>query len=294
MVETILQVVVPITMFALMFGMGLTLTTADFKRVLVFPKSTLIGLSIQLLVMPSIGFALAYSFGLPTMIAVGLVAVAACPGGTLSNVVVHMGKGDTALSITLTAVATSVTLFTLPLWVSYSLNFFGGSETAVDIPILETAAQLALFTVLPVMLGMLVRYLHWALVAYEPIISKISTVSMIAAFIVAGLVDTDDILSRAGVVLIPSVLLVLIAVVIGYGVPRCAGINNKDSVTIAVETCLKNILLSLFIATNTLKDMEVAYASAVLGIIMTPTAIGIMLLFRRSRQRAGEKTSSVN
>ena len=294
MVETILQVVVPITMFALMFGMGLTLTAADFKRVLIFPKSTIIGLSIQLLVMPGIGFALAYSFDLPTMIAVGMVAVAACPGGTLSNVVVHMGKVDTALSITLTAVATSATLFTLPLWVNYSLHFFGGGETAVDMPIIRTAAQLALFTVLPVLLGMLVRYLQWAFVTYEPIISKISTVSMIAAFIVAGLVDTDSTLSKAGVVLIPSVLLVLIAVFIGYGVPRCSGINNKDSVTIAVETCLKNILLSFFIATNTLKDMEVAYASAVVGIVMIPTAIGIMLLFRISRQRAGEKTSKVN
>jgi len=283
--ETVIKVIVPIFMFTLMFGMGLTLTKADFKRVLVFPKPTLIGLVLQLLILPAVGFFLAYSFDLPTMIAVGLVAVAACPGGTTSNVIVHMGKGDTALSITLTATATAVTLFTLPLWVSYTLAFFGGSDTAVDMPILRTAAQLALFTVVPVGLGMFARSRKPSLVEREPIISKISTIAMVLAFVAAGIVEGEKTLGSAGAVVIPSVLFVLAALVLGYGVPRLSGISNKDSSTIAVETCLKNVLLSLFLATNSLNSLEAAYGSAVVMVVMMPVAVGIMVAYRYSNKR---------
>jgi len=293
MVETIIQVIVPITMFTLMFGMGLTLTAADFKRVLVFPKPTFIGLVLQLLALPAIGLALAYSFELSAMIAVGLVAVAACPGGTTSNVVVHMGKGDTALSITLTATATAVTLFTLPLWVNYTLGIFGGAETTVEMPIIKTAAQLALFTVFPVGLGMFARSRKPSLVEREPIISKVSTVAMITAFIGAGIADSGNTLANAGVVVIPSALLVLAALVLGYGVPRLSGISKKDSATIAVETCLKNILLSLFLATNALKELDAAYASAVVGMIMMPVAVGIMVAYNISNKRAAQAGEEV-
>ena len=272
-------------MFGLMFGMGLTLTKADFKRILSFPKPTFIALILQLLVLPIVGFALAGAFGLSTMMAVGLVAVAACPGGTTSNIVVHMGKGDTALSITITATATMVTLFTLPLWTKLALDYFGGSDNLViDMPVLQTAFQIALFTVFPVALGMLLRLKIPALIAREPMISKLSTAAMLMAFIGSGFVDSNDLLSKAVVMIVPALLFVLCAMCIGYGVPRVLGVNQKDSATIAVETCLKNILLSMFLATTALKDMEAALASVVVGMVMMPVAVGIMLVYRLSNK----------
>lgn len=283
MVEVVLKTIIPITMFGLMFGMGLTLTKADFKRVLSFPKPTFIALILQLLVLPIVGFVLAGAFGLSTMMAVGLVAVAACPGGTTSNMVVHMGKGDTALSITITATATIVTLFTLPLWTKLALDYFGGSDRVViDMPVLQTAFQIALFTVFPVALGMFLRIKLPALITREPMISKLSTAAMLMAFIGSGFVDSNDLLSKAVVIIVPALLFVLCAMCIGYGVPRVLGVNQKDSATIAVETCLKNILLSMFLATTALNDMEAALASVVVGVVMMPFAVGIMVVYRLS------------
>lgn len=291
LVTQLLQVAVPITMFTLMFAMGLTLTLADFKRVLRLPKAIIIGLLINLAILPLVGLGLAYSFELSAMLAVGLVAVAACPGGTTSNVIVHMGKGDTALSISLTAIATLITLFTLPLWVNFTLKEFAEQSTAIEMPILKTAAQLALFTLVPVALGMTARQRKPNWVKAEPLLSKISTIAMITAFVGAGVADSGNMLQEASSILIPAILLLTAAVSLGLLLPKALGINTKDSVTIAVESSLKNILLSLFIATNALKITEVAYASAIIGVLMLPVAIGIMIIYRQTNKQQIKATT---
>jgi len=227
---------------------------------------------------------LAMSFELTTMLAVGLVAVAACPGGTTSNVVVHMGKGDTALSITLTATATLVTLFTLPLWVNYSLGAFGEAATTVEMPVLTTALQLGIFTILPVFLGMFSRGRWPGLIEHEPKISKLSTLALVAAFVAASIMDETS-LESASALFVPCAIYVLIALVVGYGVPRISGLDKKTSSPVAVETTLKNILLSLFVATNTLNAIEAGYASGIIGTLMMPIAIGLMVAYRMSEKR---------
>lgn len=285
LVAQLLQIAVPVTMFTLMFAMGLTLTLADFKRVIRLPKAIIIGLLINLAILPLVGLGLAYSFELSAMLAVGLVAVAACPGGTTSNVIVHMGKGDTALSISLTAIATLITLFTLPLWVNFTLAEFADQTTVIEMPVLKTAAQLALFTLLPVVLGMTARRHKPNWVKAEPVLSKVSTVAMIAAFVGAGIADSGNMLQEASSIVVPAILLLAAAVTIGLLLPKSLGINTKDSVTIAVESSLKNILLSFFIATNALKVTEVAYASAIIGVIMIPVAIVIMVIYRRTNKQ---------
>jgi bile acid:Na+ symporter, BASS family len=293
MYDLLMQVVMPVAMFCLMFAMGLTLTTSDFKRILVLPKATLMGLLVQLLIVPSIGFFLAYLFQLPLMMAVGLVAVAACPGGTTSNVVVHVGKGDTALSITLTAAATMAALVTLPLWINYNLDFFGGDGVVVEMPILDTALQLGTFTILPVIIGMFARILrpHW--LRFEPRVTKVSVVTMFTTMVVMGVLN-DGAIDRAGQLLLPTFILVGAAAVVGYIIPLLAGVSQKDSATIAVETCLKNILLSLFIATNTLQNVDAAIASAVAGLAIVPVAILVMILYNVSNRRRVALESNVD
>ena len=282
LLEQLLQLVVPITMFTLMFAMGLTLTKDDFRRIFKSPKPVFIGLTLNLLALPIIGYLLAIGFDLSLMLAVGLVAVAATPGGTTSNMIVHMGKGDTALSITLTALATITTLITLPLWVNFVIQNLGGGTTEIEMPIIKTAAQLSLFTVLPLVFGMIAREKLPRLIKHEPLLSKVSTLAMIAAFLAAGLVDSNDVVEQASVIIVPCIILLLLAVILGFFVPKLLGVNTKHSATIAVETCLKNILLSLFIATNSLQIVEVAYASAIVGMIMMPMAAFIMVAYRIS------------
>ncbi len=290
--EALMNVIVPITMFTLMFGMGLTLTGADFKRILQFPRATLMGLTVQLVVSPAIGFGLAYGFDLPLMMAVGLVAVAACPGGTTSNVIVHLGKGDTALSITLTATATMATLLTLPVWINFSLFFFGGGETTIQMPILKTAAQLGLFTVLPVALGMLARKLRPRLLEVEPAITKVSVVAMLSGLLTMAFVDENNTLGQAGQLVAPTLLFILMAVVFGFAVPKMCGVGSRASATIAVETCLKNVLLSLFVATNSLQDLDAALASAVAIVAIAPMAILVMVMYNLGLKHQGRAKAS--
>jgi len=287
-----MNVIIPATMFTLMFGMGLTLTGIDFKRILLFPRAAMVGLAVQLILSPAIGFALAYTFELPLMMAVGLVAVAACPGGSISNAIVHLGKGDTALSVTLTATATLVTLITLPIWINFSLSFFGGGETSIQMPILKTAAQLGLFTVLPIGLGMLARKVRPRWLEKEPVITKGSMIAMLSGVLLMAFLDEKDILSHAGQMVLPTLLFILIVVVLGFVIPRVSGVNSKSSITITMEVCLKNILLALFVATNSLKDLDAALASAVAIVAIVPVAVMVMVLYNLVNKYQGQLKTS--
>ncbi len=276
MIQTFISVVIPITMFALMFGMGLTLSVKDFQRVLVYPKATVIGFLVQLLLMPLVGIGLAHLFNLPTMLAVGLVAASACPGGTTSNIVVHFGKGDTALSITLTAIATLATLITLPLWINYALTSFGGTKTVVQMPVIKTAFQVGLFTVLPVILGMIIskRWPKW--LEWERRISYVSVFFMMLAFIVLAILDGGNTMKSMRMVTMPVILLLMFGIIIGFGLPSLAGIDRRRSTTIAIEICIKNTLLAIFLETNSIKNIDASVAPALYLSIMLPVAIGVM------------------
>ncbi len=281
MVHTFISVVIPITMFSLMFGMGLTLRVKDFKRVLFLPKATLIGFVIQLFIMPLVGLGLAHLFNLQGMLAVGFVAASACPGGTTSNIIVHLGKGDTALSITLTAVASLTALISLPFWVNYALISFGGNESVLQMPVLKTALQLGFFTVLPVVVGMIVRKKYPVWIKAEGKISKGSVFAMIIAFIILAILDGGNTLNSTGKVIIPVSLLIISGVVIGFGLPFLAGIDQRRSTTVAVEICIKNTLLAIFLESNSLKDIEASVAPAVYLSMMLPVAISAMLLSKK-------------
>ncbi|BFM16450.1 bile acid:sodium symporter family protein [Maricurvus nonylphenolicus] len=293
--DILIQIAIPCSMFLLMLGMGITLTVSDFRRVLLVPKPVIIGLVVQLLLMPAIGFGLALGFGLSAMLAAGLIAVAACPGGTASNVFAHVGKGDAALSITLTATATFATLFTLPLWMNYSLAHFGESQTHIVMPILDTAIQLGAFTVLPVVIGMWVRHMWPASLGWEKLLTKVSVVTMFLSFLLMGILDEDDAFSHVGQVFTPTVLFFVIAIALGFSVPRFLGVSTKASVTIAVEVCVKNILLSLFLATSSLKSVDASLASVVASVVIVPGGFLIMFLYRLwSSEEEGEGASRVS
>ncbi len=286
--DILVKVIIPISMFTIMFSMGLTLTKKDFQRIFIFPKAVFIGLLVQLLISPALGFILAYAFDLPVMMAAGLVAVAACPGGSTSNVIAHVGKGDTALSITLTATATLATLFTLPIWINFALAFFGKGDSSIDMPILSTAMQLGLFTVLPIALGMWTRKVRPAWLKREPVITKVGVVTMIGAFILIMLLDQENAMNHAGQVLMPTLLFVIIVAALGFLIPKLSGLNAKASATIAVETCLKNLLLSLFLASTSLNSLDAVLPTTVALATTMPMALLIMIMYSLFNKRYGQ------
>jgi len=150
-------IVLGISLIIIMFGMGLSLTINDFKRVITSPKAILIGLINQLVLLPAIGFLLVSAFSMSEEIAIGLILLAACPGGPTSNLITHLAKGDTALSVSLTAISSVITVITIPIVVNLGFLMVQGSGTAFQLDVVQTIGQVFIIVLIPVSLGMLLR-----------------------------------------------------------------------------------------------------------------------------------------
>jgi BASS family bile acid:Na+ symporter len=273
-------------MFALMFGMGLSMSRRDFERVWLFPKAVLTGSVVQLVVMPLAGVALAVAFGLPSLLAAGLVVAAACPGGTLSNILVHLGRGDTALSITLTATATLIALLTLPLWVEGFLRLEGGAGGSVEVPVGSTALELATFTLVPLLLGMALRARREEAGRWERLFTHGGVAIVLVA--VASQLFSEQGGSLAGASqALPAVLALLgSAVLLGVGVPLALGLTGAQSATIGVEICLKNTVLGIALAELSL-GMQAALPSVLYAAFQLPASAAILVAYRVWARRTG-------
>lgn len=151
-------VFLPLALFIIMLGMGLGLTIKDFKRIWIEPKSVLIGLMAQLIMLPMIGFLLANMLPLSPELAVGVIILAACPGGPTSNLMTYLIQGNVALSVTLTAISSVVSVFTIPLVVNLAMKTFMQETVMLQLPFLKTVVQIAVITIIPVTLGMLLHH----------------------------------------------------------------------------------------------------------------------------------------
>jgi BASS family bile acid:Na+ symporter len=267
-------------MVALMFAMGLTLGPGDFRRIALLPLPTVVGSVLQLVGMPLAGMGLAHAFGLEPALAAGLVIMAACPGGLLSNVVCHLGKADTALSITLTATATVATLLTIPLWVRAILASLGHASSLPEMPVLDTTVTLAGLTVVPVVAGMLVRPVRPGLVAHEPWITRASTAAVVLGLTADALRSNDPPLAALTASWPPALLLVGAAAGMGLGVPLLLRLGWREAATIAVELCIKNGVLGLYVATQSLGSLEAGAPIAVVMTVQLPVALGVLALCR--------------
>ena len=155
--EMLKEVALPVALILIMLGMGMTLVPADFKRVFVKPLASVLGLCLQLLLLPVVAFLLCKGFGLQAELAVGLMLIAACPGGATSNLISHLSNGDTALSVSLTAVSSLVTTLTIPLVMGFAMSTFMDSAQAVSVPFVKTVIQLMVVSVIPIVVGMGLR-----------------------------------------------------------------------------------------------------------------------------------------
>jgi BASS family bile acid:Na+ symporter len=215
----------------------------------------------------------------------------------MSNVLCHLGKADTALSITLTALATMVTLLTIPLWVRASVAGMVDAGPPVEMPLLETALDLGAFTVLPVALGMVVRPWWPALAAREAWLTRAGTAAIIVALTIEALRSEDPPVAALAASWTPSLVLLAIAFALGVGVPLAFGLAWRDAATIAVELCIKNSVLGLFVATDSLGSLDAAVPTAVFMTFQMPAALGALALYhlaerRRVQERARSSSST--
>ncbi len=271
------SVVIPICLFLIMMGMGLTLVMNDFKRVLKYPKAVGIGLTNQLLLLPIIGFALANIMPLEPEYAVGVMLLVLCPGGTTSNLFTYLAKGDVALSVTMTAIASIITVFSIPIVLSFSLIHFMGAGSAFQLPVLKTVLTLVLLTILPISVGMLIkRFAPRVADNSQRYVSRFGVVFL--AFLVAFLSYVQrDIIVEAFFATGPvSLLLNLSTMALGYYTSKWFGLNLAQRASVTLEVGLQNSTLSIFMALTLLANYKMSLMPAIYTLIMFLTA-GILV-----------------
>lgn len=272
----------PIALFIIMIGIGMTLTVRDFRQVAVYPKGMVVGTVAQILVMPLVAFALASLLAVPPAIAVGLVIIAACPGGTTSNLFVLLARGNIALSIVLTVSASLITILTLPMFTNLALDFYMGTQEAVVLPVGKTVGMLIGIVLFPVAIGMLVRTRNPAMAKKaEGVVSIFGGV--VLAVLIVGLIygvrdQIWDLLKQAG----PATFLLNIAgITLGLLVGRGAGLTQRESLAVAVELGIKNGTIALMVTLTLLESSAMSIPAAVYGVLMFPIGF-VLAMYGRS------------
>jgi BASS family bile acid:Na+ symporter len=270
----------------IMLGMGLSLVMEDFRRIFVHPKAILLGLVNQLIILPLIGFGIASVFPLRPEVAVGIMILAACPGGPTSNLIAHLAKGDLALSVTLTSLSSFVTIITIPFIVNFALIRFLDAGQMIQLDVLQTIMQIFAIIVVPVTIGMLIRN-------FKPNFSKkmAKPVRIASGFVMALVIVGLFIKERENFIPyfndsgIASLTLNIVSMVLGYLTARMFRIQIKQAISISIESGIQNGTLAITIAVVLLNNSEFAIAPAIYSLLMFFTGGAVIWLGLRNRKR---------
>lgn len=274
------QVLLPIALGIVMFGLGLSLTVADFKRVVQFPKAVLVALICQAVLLPVACFALVLALDLPPVLAVGMMLLAASPGGTTANLYSHLFGGNVALNVTLTAVNSVLAVFTLPIVVNLSLGYFLSDTGQIGLQF-DKVLQVFVIVLLPVGLGMLVRSRSQSFAGrMNRPVRILSIVVLVAVIAGAVLQEKENVVEYFTEVGLAALVFNLISLAVGYLVPRLAKVGRADSVASAMEIGIHNGTLAIVIATTLLNNTQMAVPAAVYSLIMFFTAAAFGYLIR--------------
>lgn len=278
------DLLLPLAIGIIMFGLGLSLTLDDFRRVARYPLAVGSGLVLQVVILPLGALAIALALKLSPDHAVGLMLLAAAPGGATANIYSHLARGDVALNITLTAVNSLLCLVTLPIVLDLSLDFFLGSGQYVPPPhrkVIEVGAII----LIPVALGMLARARaeRFALRAEKPI-------KLFSVLVLAGLIAIAIYMERKA--LLPSIIAVggaclafnLLSMFSGYLAPLALRLPRSQAVAISMEIGIHNAALAIYIALNVLKNPTVAVVPGIYSLVMYVTATLFVLFLIRGRK----------
>ena len=281
-------IALPIALAIIMLGLGLSLTPGDFRRIARHPKAVIVALACQLLLLPLVCFGLVLLFRLPPLLAVGMMLLAASPGGTTANLYSHLFRGDIALNISLTAINSIVSVLTLPVIVNLSIAYFQPGDGQVGIQ-LAKALEVVAIVLLPVALGMLIRWWKpdFAKRMDRPV--RIASIIILAVVIIGAVVANlqpllDNFAALAGVV----VLFCLLSLTIGYVVPLLLRINREQAIASSFEIGIHNATLAIVVAQTVLNSFEMSLPGAVYGVLMFFIAAGFGFLIRGRVARGAE------
>ena len=278
------QVFLPLSLAFIMFALGLALVVADFKRVVTGPRAFLVGAFGQMAMFPVVGFALASLWPMDPALKVGVMILASCPTGATSNLLTHLAKGDTALAVSLTAVVSIASVFTMPFVVGASIVHFMEASTRPDISVAQTMIGVFLVTNVPVALGMAVR--RWApgtALRIERVARHVAAVLFV--FIVLGAAysvraDIQDYFAQAGLAMLALNLAVM---ALAWMLGRASGLARPQRIAVIIECGLQNGTLAIFVALTLLGNTAMMVPGGIYSLIMFATAGLFLALVLKTR-----------
>ena len=277
----IAKTIAPVCLAIIMFGLGLGLTTNDFIRVIKTPRDFIVGFLSQVILLPIIAFGLILIIPMPIEIAMGVMIIAAAPGGVTSNVLTKFANGDVALSVSLTAVVSLLAIFIVPLIVFNSANFIG-VEITKEISMKSIAVKMFFVVTVPVLFGMIVRTLMTDFIISKTlIIQRLSIILFLIVFISIWVEEWDRIVSfiaRAGLV---TGILNLVMIFVGYYVAKMFASGVPQRKCISLECGLQNGTLAVVVATQLFDEMVFMVPTAAYALIMFVTSIFFVLIVRK-------------
>ena len=278
----ITDVILPLTLAFIMFALGLGLTGNDFLRVLKQPKDFLVGLISQIILLPIIAFILVKIWPISSEIAIGVMIIAAAPGGVTSNILTSFAKGDVALSISLTAIISLLSVITVPFVIITSLNLLNLDNIVQDVSLISMALSMFLIVTVPVIFGMSIRkFASNAAISFETIAKKISIFLFILVLIGAILAERNNVISyfaQAGLI---TLLLNVIMMFLAFYVAQFLGSGSAQKKCIAIECGLQNGTLAIFVATSLFGGGAYLIPAATYSLIMFVTSLIFVFFIKK-------------
>lgn len=288
------EVFLPVALGIIMLGMGLSLTPSDFKRIVLYPRATVVGLFCQLILLPVVAFVMLNLIHLPPELAVGVMLLSFCPGGATSNLLSNLARADVALSITLTALSSMITVFSIPSLVNLSMEYFIGEGKYVELPVLKTMLQIIVITIIPVSIGMLIRWKFNAFSqrAEKPV--KILSAVFITLVIAGAILKEKDNLAgyfiQVGTIMLLINLVILVA---AYFLARSFRLIHPQRSAVSIESGIQNGTLAIAIATSSLllNNSQMSIPAAVYSLIMFATGgVAVYVFSRKAMFRQSANT----
>jgi len=279
--ETVTKIA-PLCLALIMLGLGLGLTLQDFTRVIKQPKDFLVGLICQLILLPIIAFILIKMFNTPLELALGVMVIAAAPGGVTSNILTKFAKGDVALSVSLTAIISLISIITVPLVVFKSAELLQISFISKEISMIGISLKMVFVVTIPVILGMLIRKFATSFIVSKTfIIQRISIILFVVVFMAIWIEEWDKIssfITRAGFI---TLTLNLVMMLVGYYVAKIFVSGVAQRKCISLECGLQNGTLAVFVSTQIFDDIVYMVPTAAYALIMFITSIIFVFIVRK-------------
>ena len=263
------DILLPITLALITLGLGLSIEARDFKNIFLYPKAVITGLLLQLILLPIIAFIIAYFSNLDPIYKVGLIVIAACPGGATSNLITFMLNGNVALSISITVINSLISLFTIPFIVSSGLLFFLGTDTIIHLPFGNTILNIFLIVLVPAIIGITMRhYIKEFAIGLEKPLRYILPFLLLVVYLGVLFIDqgAESLHLTDYLELYPfPILLNAIAMLTGWLIARGVRLTKRNQFTIAIEVGLHNSTLAIFVAATLLNNQTMAVIPVIYG-----------------------------